>query len=147
MRIKFIIAAILFIGSFADADTDQLQAQLQSEYGSCYNKFADNLQSCTPSSCEYPDLTDAQSWKAQVINGIVDKTCYVMYYSYIGQTITTNPDHCFYDRDTQALLVQLYRRLFMSGDTEEILALKSKIQYLSYNGCKKRDSGQSSAKQ
>lgn len=146
MRISFVFIMALFISVVAKADSDSLQAELQSEYGNCYGKFADNLQNCSPSSCTYPDLTDAKSWKAQVINGIVNNTCYVMYYSYIGQNITTDPEHCFYDKDQQALLTQLYRKLFSAGTSVDILSIKEKIQYITYANCKTRDAAKAPAK-
>lgn len=142
MNRLFILVMMLVASSFvanADYDTNQLQDQLRREYGSCYDEFADNLASCKKSTCTYPDLTTAKSWKTQVINGMVDKKCYVMYYSFMGETITSNPDHCFYDRETVETLYTDYKKLFKSGSAVDIMALKGKINYLSYQGCKKRE--------
>ena len=120
-------------------DTAAVQEQLRREYGSCYDDFALNLASCKRSTCTYPDLTTAKSWKTQVINGMSNKECYVMYYSFMGEEITSDPDHCFYDKDTVATLVHYYKRLFHSDSDVEIMNLKGKINYLSLDNCKKNE--------
>lgn len=134
--IKFIPVILVFLSSYAVADAGSVRSQIQAEYGDCYNKFDDNLQSCTPSSCSYPDLTDAKSWKAMTISGMVDGSCYVMYYSFVGQNITSNPYHCFYTKNQRFDLAGLYSRLFNAGTTMDILSYKEKIEYLGMQNCK-----------
>jgi len=146
MKELLLSLSIIFASLIAMADASQLQVEIQNDYGNCYNKFNDNLKNCVPSSCTYPDLTDAKAWKAHVINGIVNNTCYVMYYSYIGQQITTEPEHCFYDKATQASLAEMYRQLFSAGNAIDIINLKEKIQYLSLVGCKTKLDNSAAAK-
>lgn len=134
--IKLIVLILISLSSYAVADAGTIKSQVQAEYGDCYDKFDSNLQSCTPSSCSYPDLTDAKSWKAQTISGMVDGRCYVMYYSFVGQEITSNPYHCFYTKDQRFDLAGFYRRLFNAGTSMDILSYKEKIEYLGMQNCK-----------
>lgn len=145
MNKKLALSLMLGISSFsyADSSSDPLQDQLKTEYGTCYDTFTMNLGNCAPSSCAYPDLSDAKAWKAQTINGYVNGKnglCYVMYYSFVGQQVTSNPDHCFYDAKQLKNLTDLYRKLFTKGATTiDILSTKDQIHYLEMQNCKKQD--------
>lgn len=131
---------ILLTATLANAKSKTLQDNLKKEYGNCYTDIVRNLNSCKPSSCTYPDLTDARAWKAITIIGMVNKQCYVTYYSYIGEQITTDPDHCFYNRKQNLDLTVAYRRLFSSNSSVVIADTKDLIQRLTYVNCKKLDS-------
>lgn len=135
-KIVSIVFAVLF-ASFVQASS--VQEQLKAEYGNCYSYWDDNLYGCKPASCTYPDATDAKAWRAQTIVGKVDKKCYVMYYSYIGQKIVGEPDHCFYDPDQLSLLAGYYRSLFAAKSSIKVVDLKDKINNIIYIVCKKSD--------
>ncbi|MCT4635872.1 MAG: hypothetical protein N4A31_06520 [Rickettsiales bacterium] len=134
-----ILVLILLTANFASARSATLQDNLKEEYGSCYTDIVKNLNSCNPSSCTFPDLRDAKAWKAITIIGMVNKKCYVTYYSYVGDQITTDPDHCFYSRQQNLDLVVAYRRLFSSNSSVVIADTKDLIQRLTYVNCKKHD--------
>lgn len=134
---KRLFLIILLASGLANANS--LQSQIKDEFGSCYTSFVNDLAACRPSSCTYPDLTDSKAWKAKTIIGMTNNKCYVTYYSYIGQKIITDPDHCFYTRDQLGSLTNFYRKLFNSSSSVQILDLKEKINYLTYIDCKKND--------
>lgn len=131
---------ILLTANLVDASSITLQDNLKKEYGSCYTDLTRDLNSCRPSSCTYPDLTDSEAWKAITIIGLVNKQCYITYYSYIGQEIITDPDHCFYTRDKLRELMMSYRRMFSTNSSVTIANTKEKIYKQTYANCKKMDS-------
>lgn len=128
---------LLLISSLANARSGTLQDSIEKEYGSCYTDLVSNLNSCNPSSCTYPDLRDSKAWKAITIIGMVDKQCYITYYSYIGSKITSDPDHCFYTRDQMSSLASSYRKLFKVNSSIVIANLRDKINKITYNNCQK----------
>lgn len=130
---------MLLTANLAVARSTTLQDNLKQEYGNCYTDIVRNLNSCKPSSCTYPDLTNAKTWKAITIIGNVNKQCYVTYYSYVGDEITTEPDHCFYTKDQALDLVVAYRKMFSSNSSVVIADTKDLIQRLSYVNCQKID--------
>ena len=137
MNKLFFIILMCLTANLANASS--LQGQIKEEFGSCYVSFPRDLDSCRPSSCVYQDMTDSKAWKAKTIIGMVDKKCYVTYYSYIGQKIISDPDHCFYTQDQRNELVSYYRRLFKSNSSVQIVDLKKNINYLTNIDCRKND--------
>ena len=135
----FYIFTILLTITFSTANAATIPEQLQGEYGNCFRKFQDNLAGCTPSICNYPDLNDAKSWRAQSVRGIVNDKCYVIYYSYIGNQVTGEPQHCFYNQQQLQNLAQAYKDLFYTDSAISVIDLKSKINQLSYVDCKQKD--------
>lgn len=117
----------------------EIKKQTETEYATCYGAFDANLYECKPSTCSYPDLTDAKAWKAHAIIGEVNKKCYVVYYSYVGSQITSDPDHCFYTKEERVLLGDYYRSLFKANSAVKVADLKEKIARLSYVDCKKKE--------
>ncbi len=134
-----VILLTLNFNAIANQEKSSIQAQIQSEFGNCYNKFQHDLAYCQPSICYYPDLSDSKAWRAQAIRGIVNEKCYVIYYSYIGDKTVGEPDHCYYTKMQMNILVEYYRNLFQTNSSIESIDLKDKIKEFSayYNSCKK----------
>ena len=139
MKRYFYFLAILLTSFISVADDTNIQNQLKDEFGSCYASFKDNLASCTPYVCNYPDLSDAKAWKAQSIRGFVENKCYVVYYSYVGDQIIGSPDHCFYTKDQTTMLSDLYKTLFGANSIIIVTDTKNQIVQLNYSACKKND--------
>lgn len=138
----------LFIASFSLAVDYAVQDNIKNEFGNCYKVFPNNLESCTLSTCAYPDLYDSKAWKAQVIRGYAeDQKCYVVYYSYIDNRIIGSPDHCFYDQDQMRVLTNLYRTLFSSYEVITITDVRQRMISLNYDACKKESEIKKSALQ
>ena len=137
IRIIFLLTLLLTNIAFSDDRDLNIQDTLKQEYGSCYIKFQQNIEFCTPFSCNYPDYTDVKVWKAQTINGFKNGFCYVVYYSYIGSDIIDSPDHCFYSSDDLKNLNALYQGLFKEGSVIAVAELKAKIIALNKSICKK----------
>ena len=131
-----------FISTIAVADEQKLnvQAQLQSEYGNCYDKFQNNLSICNPSTCNYPDLSDAKAWRAHIIRGPVDDKCYVIYYSYVDSDIIGNPIHCYYDKTQVESVSSLYNQLFKTEAIAQATDIRGKLNEVMYNRCKTKNS-------
>ncbi len=137
MRVVFAIFIMLF-SPLVFAFDSAIQDNIKNEFGNCYQTFASNLESCTLSTCAYPNLYDSKAWKAQVIRGYMqDQKCYVVYYSYIDSKIIGSPDHCFYDQDQMRMLSNLYKTLFSSYDIITITDVRQQIISLNYDACKK----------
>ena len=128
---------LLLISNLANANS--VKSRLKEEFGSCYEYFDNNLFACRPSSCTYPDLNDSKAWKAKTIVGMNNDKCYVMYYSYIGQKVINEPDHCFYNKSQLKMLANTYNMLFQATTSIQAAELKEKINYLTYLDCKKKD--------
>lgn len=139
MNILFYIIIYLFSSSisFADYRDANIQSEMKQQYGSCYENFANNLETCTVSSCSYPDISNNKVWKAQTINGIKNDSCYAIYYSYLGSEIIGSPEHCFYNKQDQRLLFVLYKNLFSQTSAMEIAEIKAKIIALNNSVCTK----------
>jgi hypothetical protein len=144
MQIVIIILAI-FTSTLAFSDTPDntdIQAQIKNEFGACYNDFQPNLASCIPSTCTYPDLSDSKAWKAQVIRGMVNDKCYVIYYSYVGSTVLDEPIHCFYNKLQLSSMSDLYKTFFTTNSAMLLSDTREKIARTNYNTCKKNSSKQ-----
>ncbi len=133
---------LCFIGlsAFADEREANIQNKIKNELGSCYDNFASNLRDCVSSVCAYPDLNDSKSWRAQTIKGYYNDSCYVIYYSYVGNQIIGSPDHCFYSKFQQKSLIDYYRQLFTA--TSSLLAgdARTRIAKLNELVCQKAPS-------
>lgn len=139
MNILFYIIIYLFSSSlsFADYRDANIQSEMKEQYAGCYESFVNNLETCAVSSCSYPDISNNKVWKAHVINGIKNDSCYIIYYSYLGSEIIDSPEHCFYNKQDQRLLFILYQNLFSQTSAIEIADIKTKIIYLNNSACTK----------
>jgi|GEM_PF-5686950 hypothetical protein len=137
MKIKlFIVALLLFSYSTYANDDKSIQEIIKNEYGNCYPTFQKQITYCKPSSCSYPDFSDAKAWRAHNIRGISDGKCYVIYYSYLGKKIIGTPEHCFYSNDDLHKLGSLYATLFTTKSAIEMTITKDQINQLHRNVCK-----------
>jgi hypothetical protein len=131
----FIVTLLLFNSQAYSADRS-IQDIVKSEYGDCYSTFKQNISYCRPSSCTYPDFSDAKAWKTHIIRGKIDNKCYVIYYSYLGKNIIGTPEHCFYSRENLDKLSSLYSALFSTSSAFEMADAKDQINQLHRNVCK-----------
>jgi len=120
----------------SDANTD-VQIKLKNEFGNCYDSFAENLTSCIPHTCVYPDLSTAKAWKARIIRGIKAGKCNTVYYSYIGQEIIGDPIYCEYSNKQLQYISSLYRTLFSTKEANKAYDMRERIAKLDYEACKR----------
>ena len=129
---KILFLIILAMSNIVIADEDKeskvdFASKLESEYGTCYKKFQENLGACNPFICSFPDLNDAKAWKAQSIRGTYGDKCYVLYYRYLNDKVIGEPLHCYYTRDIVENLVLYYHQLFLADKLDKELEIKGKI--------------------
>lgn len=134
---KLFIVTLLFFNNLVFANNSKnIQDIVKNEYGDCYGIFQKNISYCRPSSCTYPDFSDAKSWRAHVIRGTSDNKCYAIYYSYLGKEIIGTPEHCFYSKDDLDKISSLYAILFSTNSALEMADTKDQIYQLQRNICK-----------
>lgn len=140
MRLLMLFLWLIASSTFADEREANIQNKIKNELGSCYDNFASNLRDCVSSVCAFPDLTDSKAWRAQTIKGYHNDSCYIIYYSYIGNQIIGSPDHCFYSKIQQQNLTEYYQQLFAA--TSSLLAgdAKTKIAKLNELVCQRAPS-------
>ncbi len=136
MKKHLFLALILLMSTITFAEDSDILTQIKTEYGNCYGRFRDDLLYCNLSTCNYPDLADAKAWKAQVVRGLVDNKCYVVYYSYVGDQVLGSPEHCFYTTEQVKILSGLYTDLFFNNSIEIITDAKAKIARFNTSICK-----------
>lgn len=136
MNKYLIIVTFLFTSCISLADDHStIQNTVKNEFGSCYNSFQNQIAACNPFSCNYPDFSDAKTWRAHVIRGMVNDKCYVIYYSYLGSNIVGEPAHCFYGKDDIEMISKLYYNLFTTDSAIDMADIKDKIEQLNSSLC------------
>ncbi|MEK6734749.1 MAG: hypothetical protein AABY27_06585 [Pseudomonadota bacterium] len=138
---KFILFVILFFSNLSLAIEANVQDQVRSQYGSCYQSFASNLTNCTLSTCSYPDLTDTTAWRTHVVRGFDKDKCSVLYYSYIADKVIGPVEYCLYSPDQLRILAGLYNTIFNSNSIVLISEAKQRITGLNFEACKKLSDG------
>lgn len=131
LLISFFLLLNFSFTALADEREANIQNKIKNEFGSCYDNFPSNLKDCISSVCAYPDLNDSKAWRAQTIKGYYNDSCYVIYYSYIGNQVTGTPDHCFYSKFQQKNLAEYYRLLFTA--TTNVLAADARTRIAKLN--------------
>ena len=135
----FIMRVVLFLIAFMSLATGCLaiQEKIKEEFGSCYESFQKNIESCTPFSCSYPDLSTTKAWRANVIRGMVNDKCYVISYSYLGSNIIGEPEHCFYSNEDKESISLAYSILFSTDLVIKMAEAKDEINALNSRVCRR----------
>lgn len=138
--ILFFYFLSLSLTVLADEREANIQNKIKNELGSCYDNFTSNLNDCISSVCAFPDLNDSKAWRAQTIKGYYNDSCYVIYYSYIGNQVIGSPDHCFYSKAQQKSLAGYYRQLLTANSSVVAGDAKTRITKLNELVCQKAPS-------